>query len=305
MINKKDKITDIELELSTYCNAECLLCYRNYKSFDQHYPKNISRKLKDIKNQLDEYKNLKDIRLVGSISEPTLYKEFLNLVKYIKNRNISIEICTNGDTKGNIFWKELGKLLQSDDRIYFTICGSTQTLHEKYRNKTNLNNILKNAKTFRQHNNYNIDYAQCIRFQYNDEDFNSNNFKQLISQFSNIYMTETFLHQDKNIYKNQNIDHLKPFEEKFKQYNNIKKLADISFQKGFSKEANCKAFNEHRLQLDIYGNEYPCYLFLEASNGKLWDHDWQRILNMEYECCKYCEKNIVQICEEKDLDYII
>ena len=45
MIFDPDDIYDIELELTTYCNAECPLCYRNYKTFKDHYPKYIIRPL--------------------------------------------------------------------------------------------------------------------------------------------------------------------------------------------------------------------------------------------------------------------
>ena len=37
------------------------------------------------------------------------------------------------------------KYLDENDKVYFTICGSTQELHETYRKGTNLKNILKNA----------------------------------------------------------------------------------------------------------------------------------------------------------------
>ena len=67
-----DEIQDVELELTTFCNAECPLCYRNYKAFKQHYPKNKVRDLKEIISQLELFKNLTDIKLVGTISEPTL-----------------------------------------------------------------------------------------------------------------------------------------------------------------------------------------------------------------------------------------
>ena len=80
-----DDIYDIELELTTYCNAGCPLCYRNYKTFKDHYPKYIIRPLEEVKKDIDQFKNLNFIKLVGSISEPTIYKDFLELVKYIKS----------------------------------------------------------------------------------------------------------------------------------------------------------------------------------------------------------------------------
>ena len=49
-----DDIYDIELELTTYCNAGCPLCYRNYKTFKDHYPKYIIRPLEDVKKDMEK-----------------------------------------------------------------------------------------------------------------------------------------------------------------------------------------------------------------------------------------------------------
>ena len=152
------KIEDVELELTTLCNAKCQLCYRNYTTFDQHYPVNKVRPLEEVIRQLDTFPDLVWVRLVGTISEPTLYKHFFDLVKYIKQRNIRIEICTNGDTHNPDWWRELALLMNADDRVYFTICGSTQELHEIYRKNTRLDRIIKNARAFRSENKN--DYAE-------------------------------------------------------------------------------------------------------------------------------------------------
>ena len=296
-------VKDIELELSTICQAECPLCYRNYKSFNSHYPNTIIRPLSDIKKQILSYTNLEWVRLVGSISEPTLYPDFLELVQFIKSNNIKIEICTNGDTKDSEFWKNLALSLSSDDKVYFTICGSTQELHEKYRKNTNLKRILENARIFRKYNA--IDYAQCIRFEYNDDDFNSKRFLNMISEFTNIYWTETFLLKDKSFYKKTDkLDDLVPFSKKRSQYKMIEKIASKKYKEGNNKTW-CKAYHENRLQIDVYGNEYPCYLFLEASKGSIWDGNWNDIYNLKYECCKFCEESVVKLCDELDLDYVI
>lgn len=304
---KNYKVFDIELELSTLCQAECPLCYRNYKSYEDHYPEDLVRPLDEVIDQLNSYPDLEWIRLVGSISEPIMYPYFLDLVYYIKNRNIKIEICTNGSLRNPQFWDKLRKLLTKDDRVYFTICGSTQELHEKYRKNTSLKRILENARVFRGPNKN--DYAQCIRFDYNDEDFNSKKFKDMVSEFSNVYWTETFLQKDKSIYKEaKDIDKLIPFQEKINQYKTIEKIANLKWRessKGIPKKTWCKAYHENRLQLDILGNEYPCYLFLEASGGKIWDGNWDDIHSLKYECCKFCEESVVKLCDELDLDYII
>lgn len=301
MLDIYEFVEDVEIELTTLCNAKCPLCYRNYNAFKEHYPKNIIRPLVDVIAQLDKFVNLKVIRLVGSISEPTLYKDFFKLIEYLNNRDIAIEICTNGDTNNELWWEKLGKLLKDKDRVYFTICGSTQELHETYRANTNLSNILKNASALRRSRK--IDYAQCIRFNYNDNDFNSDEFRNTIKDFSHIYMTETFLQKNISIYrKSFNQDLFKPFNAKLKKYTKAEKLAKNLLK--IPHKCECTAFKNNSCQIDIYGNVYPCYLFLEASKGEKWDLNWNSILNGKYDVCMYCEKNVKKFCKENDLDYI-
>lgn len=301
---KIPKVIDLELELTTLCNAHCQLCYRNYKSFKEHYPETKVRPLNDIIKQLEDFKDLEWIRLVGTISEPTLYKNFFDLVKYIKSRNIKIEICTNGDTNNEIWWKNLSYLMNNQDRVYFTICGSTQELHEIYRTNTKLENILKNARAFRSDNKN--DYAQCIRFDYNDDDFNSEKFKNMVNEFSHIYWTETFLHKNKENYVDiSRLNKLKPYKKKINDYLNLEKYARAKYNSPVKGKAFCMSWENKSQQVDIDGKVYPCYLFLEASNGKPWDGNYEKILNMQYEVCQLCERSVIDICKKKDLKYII
>jgi MoaA/NifB/PqqE/SkfB family radical SAM enzyme len=146
------KVLDVELELTTLCNAGCQLCYRNYTTFKDHYPETKVRPIEEVIAQLETFPDLEWVRLVGTISEPTLYKHFFTLVKYIKSRGVKIEICTNGDTHKPAWWSELATYMDDQDRVYFSICGSTQELHEVYRTNTKLVNILNNARAFRSEN---------------------------------------------------------------------------------------------------------------------------------------------------------
>lgn len=299
----KDDIYEIEIEMTTLCNAQCPLCFRNYKVFNDKYKIPYVRKLEDITYQLDQFNNLKYVMIVGSMSEPTLYPYIFLFIKYLKSRNIDIEICTNGDTHDVQFWKNLALILSDTDKVYFTICGSTQKIHEHYRKNTNLQNILKNAYALRSIRQ--IDYAQCIRFNYNSDDFDSQSFKHIVSQFSNVYWTETFFPKNLSAYnvKFNYFDFL-PFKHKYKKYNNIKYLAETKFIHN-KDVALCQSIEFKRIQIDVFGNIYPCYLFLEYLNGQIWDYDFSKIFSMQYECCKFCQKSIKKLCQMYKLDYII
>lgn len=303
MLNLNYKnIEDIELELSGFCNASCPLCARNYKNFNIKYPKLFHRDYEDIISQLNIFPNLKIVRLVGSISEPTLYKDFFKLIEFLNSKNIDIEICTNGDTHDNIWWNTLGKLLKKSDKVYFTICGSTQELHEIYRRGTKLSNILSHAAEIRKY--LPIDFAQCIKFEYNEHDFKTEKFKDLIKQFSNVYLTETYLKQDVNIYKDiTNIEILNPPISKKNSYNIIKKLS-INSNHNLVKtvnDYNCKSIKQKSLQIDLYGNIFPCYLYLEQNDK--WDKNYNEIINNK--ACNFCKKNISILCKNIDGEYII
>lgn len=47
MMNDKD-VQELEIEMTTLCNAQCPLCYRNYKSFPAEYQKPYIRPFSDL-----------------------------------------------------------------------------------------------------------------------------------------------------------------------------------------------------------------------------------------------------------------
>lgn len=297
-------ILELEIELTTFCNAKCPLCYRNYTSFPKKYRKPYSRDFNTLIHQLDNYTKLNYVMVVGSMSEPTLYTHFIELMSYLKGRHIKVEICTNGDTRDDAFWKQLGMTLDNDDSVYFTICGSTQELHGHYRKNTCLSRILHNASVLRTEKP--IDYAQCIRFNYNSDDLDSIGFKNIASQFSHVYWTETFYQKDiSNYVEKFNEEDFLPVRCKLKKYNLVKNYAEMKFNSNIQKTAVCQSIKYRRQQLDVFGNVYPCYLFLEYCNSTKWDKDYSKILAVKYPCCKFCETTTQQICKQNRLDYII
>ena len=303
---------DTELELSNICNAKCPLCYRNNKHYIQQGP--YHRPLQEVIEQLNNFTRLESIKLVGTISEPTLYKDFFQLMDYLNYRDLEIEICTNGDTHNPDWWRELGKLTKAKDKVYFTICGSTQELHEVYRKGTNLERILENAKAFKEGSGHKNDYAQLIRFNYNDEDFNRWDIINTIVNFSNLYWTETFLALPIDSYKNMNqelYEKLLPNKKKLPLY---KKVEDQANKKAKTQDHKpiCIAKEDATNQINLKGEILPCYLFTETYSPetslnktirKTWSY--QKIESGKYDCCKFCDKNIRNLLHTLDLRYII
>lgn len=305
-------VKDTELELTNLCNAKCPLCYRNNKDYISKVP--YQRPLNEVIDQLNLFTNLESIKLVGTISEPTLYKDFFPLINYLNLRNIEIEICTNGDTHQPSWWGELGKLLKKDDKVFFTICGSTQALHEVYRKGTKLQNILDNASTLRKFSKYKNDYAQLIRFNYNDDDFNGLEIIKTVSNFSNLYWTETFLALPKEQYKLMDDSLYKdliPNKKKLPLYKKVEQQANKKSQKQ-EHQPICIAKEDSTNQINLRGEILPCYLFTEKyspetslnkTTRKTWSY--QKIEAGKYDCCKFCDKNIRGLLHTLDLRYII
>lgn len=293
----KERINRLEIDLTASCNARCPICARNYNYLQIKYNE---RPLHEITAQLDEYVNLKFIHLVGAFSEPTLYKEFFGLCRYLVGREIAVEVCTNGDTHDEDWWSELGKILTHRDSVYFSVCGSTQELHETYRVGCSLQNLLNNARSFRRSNPYGIDYIQHIEFEYNKEDLKSDEMKKIMAEFSHINLTLTYFTRDKSIYKNQfNIDKLLVSDEHLVKYKAADRLSRSKWENRETQkcEMHCQSIEDKSVHIDQFGKVYPCYIWLEESKEKEWNGSYKDIQDFKYECCRFCEKNTKKLID--------
>lgn len=294
----KSEVIDIEIDLTGFCNAKCPLCSWNYVE-NEHLAKPNIRSPHEIIDSLKEFSNLRFVRLVGTVSEPTLYPHFFELCEYFVKREIVIEICTNGDTHNEDWWRTLGTILTERDLVFFSICGSTQELHEIYRVGTKLQNILRNAAALREAGKKN-DYIQHILFKYNEEDLTSEAMKEIMAQFSHINLTKTYYTRDKSSYRNQyNIDKLEPAQGK--EYKNIMSAAELKFQNKDKLHhiVHCKSIHDKCLHMNQFGEIFPCYLYLQESGRLEWDEDYTEILNYEIHSCRLCEKTIKELSKRK------
>jgi len=148
---KLENIKHLHMEFSSLCNARCPLCPRNLFG----YPYNsgyaeTSLSLDLIKksfssqfiNQLQ-----RGILINGNFGDFTANLESLQIIEYFKScyPKIKIEISTNGSARNTDFWHKLGKF--SNTEIQFCLDGLEDT-HAIYRQDTNFNKILQNAKTY-------------------------------------------------------------------------------------------------------------------------------------------------------------
>lgn len=137
-------------------------------------PKNEYRPLIEVLEQLDQYPNLEYVTIAGAVSEPTAYPDLFELIVYLRKRNIEVSLFINGDLRDDDYYVKLGVVFREClGSIYFSMFGSTQELHERYRVNSILERVLRRLDIVNRFSN-NKGILTWIIFNYNQEDFEAN-----------------------------------------------------------------------------------------------------------------------------------
>ena len=143
-------IKHLHMEFSSLCNARCPQCPRNLFGypFNMGYVEtNLTLEL--VKKSFSPLfiSQLRMILVNGNFGDFTSNLESLEILQYFKscNANLQIEISTNGSARSAQFWSELGKLTNTE--VHFCLDGLQDT-HHLYRQDTDFNKILQNAKSY-------------------------------------------------------------------------------------------------------------------------------------------------------------
>ena len=133
----------INLDLTTACNFACPHCVDSEITNTGE-----SLDIEDIKQSLSTLKShgLLSVILLGG-GEPTLYKDFDEIVSYIKNMGLQLGIVTNGSKLERV--AKIADLLGKHDWVRLSLDAASQDTFEKlHRPKTRatLQDILHNAR---------------------------------------------------------------------------------------------------------------------------------------------------------------
>ena len=300
-IKTKADVEEIEMDLVGSCNLGCPLCTRNYAHANHMDGLNV-RHIDDIIKQLDTFPNLKRFFVAGAVSEPTMYKYFLEFIDYLNSRDIHYEIFTNGNTHKEPWWEKLGEIVRPECITAFTICGSTQELHSKYRVGSSLDEILSHAAAYRK-NGKNNDVIQTIRFEYNEKDLESPEMKAIINQFSEWMPVDTEGVRRRNEYNAEFDSDIKPIKWRDSA---IKTLFDKRPHPGDDVEMQCLSIEREKVYINQWGQISACYV--HAENEQDWfegdTFDYTDILDFKYPDCFACEKKTRLFIEKCGLDFI-
>jgi len=170
MIEYKN-IREVHLEISTFCNAACPQCPRNFNGYPHNdgYPE-LNMTLLQAKQifQPQFLRQLTRILINGNFGDLVMNPESTDIIEYFKehNPNIKVVISTNGGARKREFWQTLARL---DAKVMFCLDGLEDT-HHLYRQNTSWSKVIENAKSFIEAGGWAI--WKMIKFRHNAHQIN-------------------------------------------------------------------------------------------------------------------------------------
>ena len=143
------RLSVIEIENSTICNARCPQCLREELGPDGYEQTYLPVEFFENNIPQHVYDQLEKIHFGGTLGDPCSAPNFLEVIDVVKkkNPNTKITVSTNGGMKTAEWWTALANKLSPNDRILFAIDGLEDTNHI-YRVNVSWNNLIKNVRAF-------------------------------------------------------------------------------------------------------------------------------------------------------------
>ena len=161
------------IEISSKCTLRCPRCAR------QEVPDGLVNTELDLeffkRNFTPEFvrANVEKITFCGDDGDPIYAHDLIPVIKYLKAiKPVEIVIITNGSHKKLTWWIELGKLLDSNDSVHFSIDGYDNTSNNLYRVNSDYDSIIAGIQSLRTTSNCKIVWA-AIAFKFNEKQLNS------------------------------------------------------------------------------------------------------------------------------------
>lgn len=260
------EIRDVHLELSSFCNARCPMCPRNFKGYpynDGYHENNLTLDQIKIIFNIDFLRQIDTVFINGNFGDFVMNPESLEIIEYLSTNNkLKITISTNGSARTTAFWKSLAKF--NNVVVWFCLDGKNQETHGLYRVDTNWNTVIKNATSF-------IDAGgqavwKMIVFDHNRheiEECNALSVKLGFKQFSTITNTR---HATPVFDRQGNLTHTIGQYTGEKNFKNLlhKKRTDMVLVEDVTNtrlpqtQLKCETKIKKSIYISSEGNVYPC-----------------------------------------------
>jgi MoaA/NifB/PqqE/SkfB family radical SAM enzyme len=135
-------MVSFHVEPTSKCTLECPLCDRTW--FYEKFKKRMLHEI-NVDNVVSFIGVNATVDLCGNNGDPIYHSKFLELCEKLKNNNCKLYITTNGCAKTTSWWKQLGKILDENDTLIFSIDGLEDTNH-LYRKNAKWKSIMNAVK---------------------------------------------------------------------------------------------------------------------------------------------------------------
>lgn len=163
----------LNLDLTTRCNAGCPQCHRTDLN---GLTKQV--RLPDVVWDIETFKKAfspEDCQFIGVwdfcgvFGDPMMVPDIVKIVEYIResNPNAQLQINTNGSIRDEDTWWNLCTAGKDKLTFFISVEGTTQEMHEIYRQNTFLDKILKNMDLVSQ--TQSKIRTQCLVWKHNED----------------------------------------------------------------------------------------------------------------------------------------
>lgn len=129
--NKSPFLPSLIIGLTNRCNMKCYMCPLGRKIYREEEYEINDIDLDDMKKLIDELSKFRFIKprvhYIGGRGEPSLYKNFIELISYSKEKKIKWSMTTNGYTLNN-YYKHI--VASNCDKINISIHGDEE-IHDR------------------------------------------------------------------------------------------------------------------------------------------------------------------------------
>ena len=239
-------MVDFHVEPTSKCTLECPLCSRTwfYETFKR-------RNLHEI--NIDHLANFvgpnASVSMCGNNGDPIYHSQFIDLCRKLKKNNCNIFITTNGSAKPKSWWEDLNSVLDSNDKLRFSIDGLEDTNHI-YRKNAKWKSIMDAVKILEQRKC--ITVWKFIVFKHNQHQIEK--ARQLSKKLGfDHFQVE---HSDRWLNEQDLMPDEKFVDQSYKISQKI--LADTKYTTEMSPKCLKDGKPQNSLYIDAEGDFYPC-----------------------------------------------